>query len=151
MVSGYRAGRHRASLSQTSIFFNILEHHGFPSSENSQLFPLPFLPWHFPCHCFPSSLPTLYSVQTRKSNFLSIDHNTEEIIHHCTFLPSLYTVPRLVPCSSPSFLPGTLSRQQDREGNPKQSTELGRQSSEPEQLTQLDFLVGVLEVRELGR
>lgn len=58
-----------------------------------------FFPGTFPCHCFPSSLPTLYSVQTRKSNFLSIDHNTEEIIHHCTFLPSLYTVPRLVPCS----------------------------------------------------
>lgn len=50
----------------------------------------------------------------------------------------------------PSFMPGILSKQ-NRKENPRQSTDLGRQDSEPEKLRQLEVVSEILERRELGR
>lgn len=45
------------------------------------------------------------------------------------------------PYGCPCFLSGTLSRQQNREKS-KQSTEVGRQGSEPERLRELEVVSG---------
>lgn len=51
------------------------------------------------------------------------------------------------PYRCPHFLPGTLSRQQNREKS-KQSTELGRQGLQPERLRELEVVSGEVGARQ---